>query len=283
MNFRAVILGATLASLPIAPAFGIAREADGIGIYVGVDARTTVPTGALAGLPEPNFGRLTFLYDHGDHFHGIGAYSYTGAAPHPGVRDTNSNNRLPETFSMEPPLPLTPGTGLYAGKLRSDVGASEYSYLGVASIQTLAGFPAGSTETILLNSSGGRWASSLAGVTVGLKLLSATPGLHVGTASVSNLFAGSDTILLGLGNSFEFKPVYWVDATAPVGKYSAEFKLVNLNPTSPYGDSGRFYLDFGVAAAPVPEPETYALMICGIAMVGFALRKRQRKQAANAL
>jgi hypothetical protein len=283
MRLKTLAVSIALALLPTSYAVAQVRHAEGIGFYVGIDGRVTVPAGTYAGLAEANAGRLTLLLDHGNHFHSIGTYTYTGRAPHPGVRDTSSNNRIPEIFSNEPPLPLTAGSSLYDGKLRSSVGSSEYSYLGMASIQTLAGFGPGSPEHILLNSSGGRWASSLNGVTVGLKLLSATAGLSVGTESVSNLFANSDTILLGHGNTFEFKPVYWVEGSAASGTYSAEFQLVNLNPLSPYEDSGRFYFDFSVATAPVPEPGACAMMLCGLGMLGLALRRRARKASAKAI
>lgn len=262
---------AVAAALALPAAAGV-RHAEGIGFYVGVDGRQSFPSGTYAGLPNPNAGRLTLLFDHGDHFHGIGAYSYAGPPPYPAVRPTNSNNRIPETYTLEPPLPLAPGSGLYAGRLRSAVGASEYSFLGMASIQSLAGGAPGSDEEILFNSSGGRWNAPLDGVTVGLKLVSATPGLFVGTETASNLFgSGSDTILLGRGNTFEFKPVYWVDASAPAGTYSASFQLVNLAAASPFGDSGTFHFDFAV---PVPEPGTYAMLLAGLALLGLIARRR---------
>jgi len=281
MNARTFVFTTTVALLPCGFVHADVRHDEGIGFYVGVDGRTTVPSGGYAGLPEANAARLTLLFDHGDHFHGIGTYSYAGPAPHPALVDTNTNNRIPETFSGESPLSLTIGSGLYAGRLRSSVGVSEYSFLGMASIQTLAGFASGSAEDILFNSGGGRWAGSLADVSVGLKLVSATPGLTVGTESVANLFSASDTILLGAGNTFEFKPVYSVDGTAATGMYSAEFQLVNLNPLSDIEDSGRFYFDFAVATAPVPEPQTYAMMLCGLGMLGWSLRRQARKQKAK--
>jgi hypothetical protein len=254
------------------PALASERHPDGIGFYVGLDGLQTLSRGTYAGLPNPNAGRLTLLFDHDDHFHGIGAYSYAGPAPHPAVLSTNANNRIPETYTLEPPLPLTPGSGLYSGRLRSTVGASEYSFLGIASIQSLAGGAPGSDQDILFNSSGGRWNAPLTGVNVGLKLLSATPGLHVGTETVANLFGyGSDTILLGPGNSLEFKPVYWVDAAAAPGTYSASFQLVNLAAASPFGDSGVFHFDFAV---PVPEPGTYAMLLAGLAVLGLIARRR---------
>jgi hypothetical protein len=33
----------------------------------------------------------------------------------------------------------------------------------------------------------------------------------------------------------------------------------------------------------VPEPETYALMLCGLGLVGFALRARQRRLQSQSI
>jgi len=269
MKLGTLILSISLAAAA-APALADegARHDEGIGYYVGIDGRATLPAGA-----NPNHNRLTLLLDHGDHFHGIGTYSLSGPPPHPAVLPTNANNRVPEISSGEPGLPLAPGSGLYAGKLRSSIGASEYSFLGMSSIRTLAGFAPGSTEDILLQSSGNRWSQPLDGVVVGLQLVAATPGLKVGTEAVADLFAVSDTILLGPGNTFEYKPVYWVDAASAAGTYSASFRLVNLAVTSPIGDSGTFHFDFAVT--PVPEPELYALLALGLPLVGWMARRRR--------
>ena len=42
------------------------RWGEGIGLYVGVDSRITIPSGTFAGTANPNAGRLTLLFDHGD-------------------------------------------------------------------------------------------------------------------------------------------------------------------------------------------------------------------------
>lgn len=46
-------------------AHGFVREDEGIGFYVGVDARQSIATGDYAGLPNPNLNRLTLLFDGG--------------------------------------------------------------------------------------------------------------------------------------------------------------------------------------------------------------------------
>ena len=41
-------------------------------------------------------------------------------------------------------------------------------------------------------------------------------------------------------------------------------------------------LSFGALAAPIPEPETYAMLLAGLGLLGFAARRRKLKEAAAA-
>lgn len=54
------------------------RHDEGIGLYVGYDGLATIASGTYAGLSNPNPNCLIFLLDHGNYFHGIGVYRYTG-------------------------------------------------------------------------------------------------------------------------------------------------------------------------------------------------------------
>ncbi len=261
-----------LVGLAAAPASADVRHDEGIGFYVGLDGLATFPSGTYAGLANPNAGRLSLLFDHGDHFHGIGVYSLTGAPPGQAV-DTNGNNRIPEISTTEPPLELVAGTGAWSGKwISSLAGPSEYRFLGLASLQSLAGFPPGSEEAILFGSSSGRWNGPLDGISVGLQLVSATPGLHVGIDGDLDIFDSGDIYALSPGNDLTFMPVYWVAGDAAAGTYTAELRLVALSGDNTL-ESGRFYFDF---AKPVPEPETYLLMFAGLAAMGWLARRRLR-------
>ena len=40
------------------------------------------------------------------------------------------------------------------------------------------------------------------------------------------------------------------------------------------------YLDYSTTTAPIPEPETYAMMLAGLGMLGFMARRRKLKAAA---
>jgi hypothetical protein len=239
-----------------------AAQAQLHGYYVALDNRDVITSGGYAGLPNPNFGRLTFLFAHtsesdpsSNHFHGIGAYSYSGPATAPEIIPTNSNNRIPETFSGEPPLPLTlslvhtPG-GLLPWRLRyiSKPGESEYSHLHTDSIHSLSGFPSGSPEDFLYRSSEGRWTLPLTGAVIALQLLEISPGLQIANEQGETILSKpGDVYILGDGDSFSFTPTYWAPRTAAPGNYSATFKLHDLrNGGTPFPESGIFNFDFTI-------------------------------------
>ena len=272
---RAATLSLAVLMIAVSPDVSASsRHDEGIGFYIGYDALTTINSGIYTGLPNPNANRLTLLLDHGNHFHGMGTYSYTGLLDAPEILPTSTNNRIPEISSGESPLLLTAGNDLYTGMLRSSVGSSEYSYLGIASIQSLAGHAPGSTEDILFHSSSDRWSGTLDGAQIGLRLVSSSPGLYIGTETILDLYEGSDIIALGAGNSLEFNPVYRVDANAAAGLYSATFELLNNSPDSFLQSSGLFSFDFSVAS--VPEPETYTMLTTGLFLLAWTRRKRTR-------
>jgi len=251
---------------------------EGVGFFVGLDGRPTVIGGAYNGLTNPNYNRISLLFDHSasssPHYHGIGVYSYSGSAPLPVATDTNANNQIPESYTLLPPIALHPGAGIFSGALRSmaDDG-SDYSFLGMKSTQSLAGFTEGTTGFDLFNSSNGRYTGSLGAVEVGLQLISYTVGLRVGTESDVNVFDSGDTISLGNGDAIDFKPVFSVLAGAPMGTYTAGFRLVSMTDGTGIMDGGRFYINL----APVPEPGTYALMGLGLLAVGFAIHGNSRR------
>jgi hypothetical protein len=244
--------------------------------YVGVDGLANIASGTYAGLLNPNHGRLTFLFNHGDHYHGIGVHTYTGPNLGAGtaVNDTNGNNRIPEISSGQEPLLLTAGSGAYAGKLVSNpLAGVEYSHLEMRSVHTLNGNP---EDTLgLFNSSGGRWNGPLwddAGghAHIHLELLSATAGLNVGTLGNPLALPVGGDVHVGDGDElFSFTPVLWVDSAAAPGVYTAEFRLIDEDGI--VGDSGRFFLDVQV----VPEPASFASIGVAVGLIAMAARRRR--------
>lgn len=271
---RVARLAATVALVAGMAQGAAAAAVGGAGYMIARDKLATLVSGVYAGQANPNFGRLTLLYNHGDHFHPIGIYSLSGPAGAPTILETNGNNRLPEISSLQPPLALTPGTGAYAGKLVSTGNSAiEYGDLRMVAFDVLLDDAPGSPEAILANSSNGRYRSSLAGTRVGLQLVSTTSGLNLGDPSTPSLFSVGSTIEIGVGANTDFTPVFWVDAASAPGTYSAALRFVDLGVNgAPLSLGGVFNLDFAVPA-PIPVPAAAWLM--GSAIVPLLLRRRR--------
>jgi hypothetical protein len=250
--FPLVPLVGLLALFGVAP---VARASEAT-YFVAVDSSELITSGEYQGLPNPNHGRLTFLFGHADadnpsanHFHGIGAYSYSGPVENPTVISTNSNNRIPEMFSEEPPLPLERGTGCYSFRLISKPNDSEYSNLQINSIQALSDYRSDSPRGYLFESSNGRWMAPLTGAMIALQLVDITDGLHISNEYGEIILRHvGETYLLGDGNTFTFKPTVWTGRWVASGTYSAMFRLLDLNFSgTSLPASGTFSLDFSVS------------------------------------
>lgn len=277
--FRRGVLAALALSLA---GLASSARADFASYYIGSDSLATIASGTYAGLPNPNFGRLTFLYAHtypdspaSNHYHSKGTFRYTG--PNLGAEtaiELNPSNYLPEGAIA--PLTLTPGSGLYGGKLvsapysdPSDPGYA-FSFLEIRDTSQLAGFAPGSPENILFTSSSNRWSGALTGAHIHLELVSLTPGLNVGGLSALNIglnAPGDDAHLEDVG-AIAFTPVFWTEADAAPGTYVAQFKLVDEDGL--FGDSGTFEYRFTA----VPEPGVVTLLaLGGLFAVVFARRR----------
>jgi hypothetical protein len=239
--------------------------------YLTVDARPILTSGVYALQANPNLNRLTLLYAHwndatpsSNHFHGIGAYSYSGPAASPTIVDTNANNRIPEMSALQAPLTLAPGIGPFAGKLVSGENGQHYSDLTLYSIADLSGAPALSPESIMYNSNAGYTATPLGTANLSLELVSISPGLNLGLAGLNQ---PGDKLPLGGEANLPIEPVFWTAAGASPGTYSAQLRLID--ESGAFGASGTFNFDFAV----VPEPEAFGLMSVAVAGLG-AFRRR---------
>lgn len=245
-----------------------------VSYYVGLDSLTTIASGTYAGLSNPNHNRLTFLYAHvfpdtpaSNHYHSKGIYRYTGDNLGEGLTATeiSPTNYLPE--GTLPPLDLSFSSGgLHDGKLVSaGQSGNSFSSLTIEDTGALSGFAPGSGEDVLFNSSTGRWNGALTGADVHLQLVSLSAGLNVGSATTLNLFVNPGDEL-HLDESFSFTPLFWTNADAAPGLYTAQFKLTDESGT--FGDSGTFEFRFNV----VPEPSSALLGAFG----ALALLRRRR-------
>lgn len=252
--------------------------------FVGVDGWSDLPRGVYAGLPNPNYGRLTLLLAHytpgTEHYHPIGVWSYAGPASNPVVNNTNTNNRLPELYQRatgQEYIYLYPGSGAFAGYYRSGIvrnpAVEEYSNLLVQPTGVLADSTDEAVQR-LYNSSGGRWIGSLGEARVGLRLVDITPGLRITLEDGTPILTSIGSVYeIGRGDRFAFTPVFSVAFGSPVQPYTAAFQLIDLNNTPgyrPLRDSGIFYFDF----YPVPEPSTMAVL--GAGLIGLWWQRRKR-------
>ncbi|MBH8551481.1 PEP-CTERM sorting domain-containing protein [Nostocaceae cyanobacterium CENA357] len=251
--------------------------------FIGLDGLDILNRGIYTGLENPNYNRLTLLFAHQEedpttnHFHGIGTYSYSGSVDNPSIAATNTNNRIPEPYTGLPSLKLSPGTGIYTGRLISSPTNEEYSNLNIQAVTSLKN-SSELEDQYLFNSSNNRWQQSLEGANIGLQLLSISNGLNIADSDGVNILNSVGEIYtIGSGDDFSFIPTFWTNATAPLGNYSATFKLVDLatdNNRTPFGESGTFSFDFEVAKVPEPS-NTVALSL--VSLLGVSLSRLKKR------
>lgn len=274
MTFRFVALTALLALVSLATTAQADPTYPGVGYYISRDANPT-----LGSDPNPNYGRLTFLYNHGNHFHSIGRFG--GGA-----------NELPESYQgPDARIDLFLGSGDHAGRFVSsyyndDTPGSEYSDLRIDSIRNLSGFEAGSAEEILFSSSNRRYVSgpenashplSLEGSLVAFEIVELSSGLNAVVGDQIGSQVG-DLLTLGAGDSLSTLLTFMTDTG--VGHFidmTAVLRLVDLSTGgTPLGSSG----DIRFNLRTTPEPSTYLMFGLGLASVaGLRFRTRRRRLA----
>jgi hypothetical protein len=172
------------------------------------------------------------------------------------VNDSNAGNRIPEVYTGLPGITLLADAApIWVGKLISKKQEERYSDFRFRSVHSLAAFGVASSEHYMFHSSGGTRTDPLTDATLALELVSISPGLNIADAEGNPILEQvGDRQVIGEGNDadFEYLPVFWVDAAAEPGRYSAEFRLVDVNEAegrTPFPSSGRFSFAFRV-----PEP-----------------------------
>lgn len=253
--------------------------------YIGLDGREFLTFGTHAGLANPNYNRLTFLFPHleadptTNHFHGIGTYSYTGSLDNPTVIPTSTNNRLPEYWTELPPIKLLPGKGAFNNRLISQKTNEEYTNWTIKPVQSLLNYSGDPAAEYLYNSSEGAWQELLGEAEIALELVSITPGLGIADSTGVDLFNSvGDRYVIGRGDNFSFLPTFYTSKYAPLGQYSAEFRLIDVNTANnrtPLATSGTFIVDFQVRS--VPESSTFL----GFGLLGVLGLVSQGKKKSN--
>lgn len=264
MKHALTLIGAAALLAGLVPA-----RAELVKFYIGQDRTATLTSGTYKNLPNPNYQRLTFLYAHAyletpmsDHYHNIGSYTYTGPTNAPVAVPTNSNYRIPEVSTGNPPLTLAEATnGLFAGKLVNKITNEDYSDPRIRSVHKILPyvtatatnqFGFGSAEYTMFHSKSDGWTNSLEGAVIAMELVEKTDGLHVGTTNqLDALVNVGDRVTMGDGNTFEFTPVVWTETNATPGTYTMKFKLVDVSgSTNAMLDSGIVTFLYRVQGAP---------------------------------
>lgn len=272
--------------LPLAAALASisAARAEMLNTYIGIDSREILPSGVYAGLPNPNFGRLTFLHAHpyfdvlpNNHYHGIGSWTYLGPANAAVATNSNAGNRIPEVYTALPPLTLVSATAAYpayAGRLMSLKTEESYSDMRLRPTWDLKQYPTNTAEYYMFISSAGTRTNSLAGVRPALHLIAKTEGLSIGVSTNVNMVSQpGDRLELGEGDAWETTPLFSVAGDAPAGTYSATFKLVDLNAANTAtNESGIFHLDFRVQPAPTLAIEDSVKIAVPLVTDGYVLQ-----------
>lgn len=101
-------------------------------------------------------------------------------------------------------------------------------------------------------------------------------GLPVWPYGATNWFSMNGTDI-DYWNTGSLGPLQWASVYVPSSPYVSDSSINGLAIVSGHGfDASRWSL---TVAAPIPEPETYAMLLAGLSLLGFAARRRKMKLA----
>lgn len=164
------------------------------------------------------------------------------------------------------------------------------SLLAAAATLALAGAATAATPITLQDQGGNLWSATFEGSTsanlFSLDLSSFTSVLALNGIVTANFVGGSgydvtavkfdSTPFTAIANT-TMPGVFGVDAwTLSLGSVSTTLHTLQVDGMQ-LGTTGKFTGSIGVQVTPVPEPETYAMMMAGLGALGFLARRRNSR------
>jgi len=148
------------------------------------------------------------------------------------------------------------------------------------SIVFFEGTATGSTDTTITTAFNSAWGTSFVfGTNIG-----AYGGSGVGLSTAGdavNIFDAGGNLITGVAFGSATTGVTFDNATLQIGGTSLPLPIIST--LSVNGTNGAYISSIGeigspgAIAAAVPEPETYAMMLAGLGLLGFAARRRKQK------
>ncbi len=103
-------------------------------------------------------------------------------------------------------------------------------------------------------------------------------GTQVFSASIPQTYAFADTAT-GAGNSGFVFGLTGASLTELAAVFTSDLRVgLTASAANATGGPETFFVGSAAAVTPVPEPETYAMMLAGLGAIGFIARRRRRSE-----
>jgi hypothetical protein len=207
---------------------------------------------AASAMVVQNIGPATVTYDETTTLASLASWSSSGsnyrfAWTIPDTAAVVSFGTLATTLVNLPSFTLTPNIGwALSGGVTASLGNLSFSEVGGASTSIAA------AASISVN--GGP-------VTVASGMVAGTPTL-VTSGAVLGYFGDAMTLPIGAFNSLAVS-----NASLTLSASGGAFSSITANPQNK--------LEISFTAMPVPEPETYVMLLSGIAVIGWVAKRRR--------